>query len=80
MAKQGELHSPWYHLYSGSIPHSMGADTPCPDNGGSTVAAYFFRSAESSGTTWAALHGSLHQPLPLLASDDRLLLPIIAVL
>ena len=32
--------SPWYHLYSGSLPHSVGAFTPCPDNGGHTVAAY----------------------------------------
>ncbi len=37
------------------------------------------RSAESSGTTWAGLHGRLHRPRPLLASVDRLLLPIIAV-
>ena len=31
---------PWYHLYSGMIPHSFDAITPRPDNGGQTVAAY----------------------------------------
>ena len=41
-------------------------------------AALTARSAQGSGTTWAALHGSLHRPLPLFASADRLLLPIIA--
>ena len=35
-------------------------------------------SARSSGTTWAGHHGRLHLPRPLLASADRLLLPVIA--
>ena len=35
-------------------------------------------SARSSGTTWAARHGCLHQPHPLFAFADRLLLPVIA--
>ena len=35
-------------------------------------------SARNSGTTWAGHHGRLHLPRPLLASADRLLLPVIA--
>ena len=77
MAKQGEHKSPWYHLYSGNLPHSWVQLHPVPITE-DAVAAYCC-SARSSGTTWAARHGRLHLPRPLLASTDRLLLPLIAV-
>ena len=77
-SKTGRTNCPWYHLYSGYFPHSCGAVTPRPANGGQPLRPTS-RSAESSGTTWAGLHGRLHRPRPLSASVDRLLLPIIAV-
>ena len=68
---------PWYHLYSGSLPLSWVQRHPAPVTEG-TPSQPTAGSARSSGTTWAGHHGRLHLPRPLLASADRLLLPVIA--
>ena len=77
MAKQGE------HPVRGTtcireISRTHGCSYTLSRYRGTPVAAYF-RSARSSETTWAARHGRLHLPRPLLASADHLLLLIIAV-
>ena len=78
----GRITNPRYHLIS-RLPCGSraltGASTPFPDNGGTTVTAYFSFSRAAQGRLLRRLPGSLHQPLPLFASARRVLLPILAV-